>query len=142
MYDGAKIITGIGIFVVLVTLPIWLSLARGDSSDVPTPKPPEGKEHCVEAKEYMTSYHMDLLNTWRDSVVRDGNRLYDSQTYPGESYPMSLSDLSTNSCLGCHRNKQEFCDECHTYLGVAPYCWDCHVVPDDIQPGVQPKAVR
>ena len=35
----------------------------------------------------------------------------------------------TNTCLGCHSNKAQFCDQCHNYLEVTPYCWDCHVDP-------------
>jgi hypothetical protein len=33
------------------------------------------------------------------------------------------------TCLGCHKNKSEFCDRCHSYSGVDPYCMDCHVLP-------------
>jgi hypothetical protein len=36
---------------------------------------------------------------------------------------MSLS----NTCLDCHSNKAEFCDRCHNYASVSPYCWDCHI---------------
>jgi nitrate/TMAO reductase-like tetraheme cytochrome c subunit len=40
---------------------------------------------------------------------------------------MSLSQ----TCLGCHSNKEKFCDSCHTYSGVKPNCWNCHVVPQE-----------
>ena len=33
------------------------------------------------------------------------------------------------SCMSCHSNKDEFCDRCHDYLAVKPYCWECHVEP-------------
>jgi hypothetical protein len=26
-------------------------------------------------------------------------------------------------------SKKQFCEECHTYASVKPYCWECHVVP-------------
>ena len=29
-------------------------------------------------------------------------------------------------CLDCHKNKSNFCDKCHDYMGVKPYCWECH----------------
>ena len=35
----------------------------------------------------------------------------------------------TLECLSCHSNKDKFCDECHEYLKVKPYCWDCHIIP-------------
>jgi hypothetical protein len=31
--------------------------------------------------------------------------------------------------MKCHDNKEEFCDKCHLYAGVTPYCWDCHIDP-------------
>ena len=40
---------------------------------------------------------------------------------------MSLSQ----SCLGCHSNKEQFCDACHNYAGVKPNCWSCHIVPKE-----------
>ena len=40
-------------------------------------------------------------------------------------YYKSLS----GTCMSCHDDKAGFCDKCHDYLGVQPYCWDCHVEP-------------
>jgi hypothetical protein len=34
-----------------------------------------------------------------------------------------------NGCMQCHSNKKKFCDECHNYLSVKPFCWDCHIQP-------------
>ena len=46
---------------------------------------------------------------------------------------MSLSGTAHTkdggSCMSCHANKDKFCDRCHDYLAVKPYCWDCHVEP-------------
>jgi hypothetical protein len=36
---------------------------------------------------------------------------------------MSLS----NTCLDCHSNYTEFCERCHQYASIEPYCWDCHI---------------
>jgi hypothetical protein len=36
-----------------------------------------------------------------------------------------------NTCMQCHPNKAEFCDRCHNYASVKPYCWDCHVEPKE-----------
>jgi hypothetical protein len=121
MYDGRKILLVLVIFLIAVTFPFWFSWVNEKSGFVPEPKLPEGEESCVESAEYMKALHMDLLNQWRNAVVRDGHRVYVSSL--GNRYEMSL----TGTCLGCHSNKAEFCDQCHDYVGAKPYCWDCHV---------------
>ena len=42
-----------------------------------------------------------------------------------KAFVMSLS----NTCLDCHSNKADFCDKCHNYASVRPYCWDCPSEP-------------
>ena len=61
--------------------------------------------------------------TWRDEVVRVNQRTFEAPD--GREWEKSL----TRTCLACHAEKAEFCDKCHDYLGVQPYCWDCHVDP-------------
>ena len=68
---------------------------------------------------------MDLLNEWRDDAVRHGVRDY--RTADGRTFTMSL----TNNCLDCHESKKNFCNTCHDYMGVSPYCWDCHIEPKE-----------
>jgi hypothetical protein len=129
MNDRSKIILGLAIFIVLVTFPFWSNLGRAV-------EPPEAKlsekakaaKECVMPKDYMKAEHMQVLNLWRTAVVRDGNRIYQSPN--GKRYAMSLSS-GEDSCIGCHTNKAEFCDKCHTYASVAPYCWDCHIEPKE-----------
>ena len=129
MYDSGKILVGIIIFIGLFTSPIWYDLASGESSNKPNIILPtnEDMKECVASTEYMRASHMDLLNEWRDEVVREGNRIYTSPN--GKEFEMSL----TKTCTNCHYNKKEFCDQCHDYLGVTPYCWDCHVEPPKIE---------
>jgi hypothetical protein len=122
MYDTGKIILGLVIFIVLVTFPIWFTHALGEPEKKPVLEKATGK--CVESKEYMNAWHMDLLNQWRDSVCRDGKRIYTSREYKTK-HEMSL----TRTCMKCHSKKEKFCDECHNYVSVVPYCWDCHVEP-------------
>ena len=127
MHDTGKIVGGLVIFVVLMTSPLWYNALTAAPAEVPTlDQPPNGSKECVEPRDYMRAYHMDLLNEWRDNVVRDGKRDYAS-TANGRTFDMSL----TRTCLDCHSNKVEFCDRCHTYLAVDPYCWDCHVEPKE-----------
>jgi len=128
MYDAGKIIVGLVIFLVLVTSPLWYNLVSGSPVTAPELQYPTNSTQCVEATDYMRSSHMDLLNDWRDAVVREGRRDHVS-TLTGKTYDMSLS----LTCMDCHDNKAQFCDACHTYMAVTPYCWDCHVEPKEVQ---------
>ncbi len=132
MYDGRKIIVGLIIFIAFVTFPFYNNLGKAVTKPDPkidTPeiqKLPENERKCVEPKEFMRREHMKLLNDWRDSVVRNGNRLYVGAG--GKEFEMSLQ----NTCMKCHSNKKKFCDECHNYtMAVKPYCWKCHIEPKE-----------
>ncbi len=122
--DSGRIALGLVIFLILVSFPIWYTATRGQSDYRPELEYPKGETACVESKEYMKSLHMDLLNEWRDSVVRKGVRTYTSNA-DHHQYDMSLQ----NTCMKCHQNKAAFCDRCHNYVGVDPSCWACHVEP-------------
>ena len=75
MYDSGKIIAGLVIFLGLVTFPIWYTWGSGGPGQAPEIKTPANEQACVESTEFMAAWHMDLLNQWRDSVVREGNRI-------------------------------------------------------------------
>jgi hypothetical protein len=134
IYDGGKIFLGLLVFVAIATFPFTFNMVMGKGTRAPEPKTDtptiqewekvNGKKECVESKEFMRAEHMQLLNDWRDSVVRDYNRGYISNT-SHKRFNMSLQ----NGCMQCHSNKKKFCDECHTYMSVKPYCWDCHIAP-------------
>ena len=124
MYDARKIIIGLVIFLCLVTFPVWYVLASEIAASVPELEIVTAEENCVESVPYMRAKHMDLLNDWRQSVVREGDRTYISSS--GREYNKSL----TGTCLECHSNKAEFCGRCHDYAGVKPSCWGCHIVPE------------
>jgi len=121
MYDSGKIIAGLVLFTVVAAFPLWYTHASGKAGYRPEPVLPEGKTKCVESKEYMLSDHMNMLDEWRDLVVRENQRTYVATD--GAEYEMSL----TKTCLDCHSQKEQFCDKCHEYADVSPYCWDCHV---------------
>lgn len=127
MYDGWKIMVGLIIGVVLLGYPFWPNAEKW-AAKTPEPelaaKAKEVKE-CVEPKSYIRTQHMKLLDTWRNDVVRDANRLYKSST--GKIYDKSLQ----NTCMECHSNKSKFCDQCHNYVDVDPFCWDCHIQPEE-----------
>lgn len=125
MYDTGKIITGLIIFLCLITFPIWFNVVTGKAAYKPEPKIITKEKHCVETTPYMKDSHMKLLKSWRDKVVRENMRLY--KGIDGKTYPMSL----TNTCLNCHSNKKQFCDQCHNYVDVTPTCWNCHNIPEE-----------
>jgi len=128
MYDLNKILVGLAIFLLFFTFPILY----GMGSAVPVPKPkldtPEiqklSDKKCVEDTHFMRTSHMQFLNYWRDRAVREDHRTYESKLN-GKKYDISLQ----NTCMKCHSNKKDFCDSCHTYASVKPYCWDCHIEP-------------
>ena len=128
MYDSGKIIAGLIIFIILMTFPIWYNAIAGKGNYVPdieiATRDMPGRDQCVMTTDYMRANHMDLLNQWRDDVVRLGERVHVAPD--GKKYDRSLS----NTCMDCHSNKVRFCDRCHDYMGVAPYCWQCHIEPD------------
>ncbi len=123
MHDTGKIIAGLALFLILITVPMWLHFARGTEPVTPEPEILAGTGTCVESADYMRTYHMDLLNDWRDDVVRRNDRVHVAPD--GQTYDKSLS----RTCMRCHSNKTKFCDRCHDYAGVKPYCWECHVEP-------------
>lgn len=129
MYNSGKVIIGIIIFVVLATLPFWVNMGKAAAKPDPKIDTPVieslAEKRCVEPKEFMKTEHMTLLNEWRDAALRDGKRLYVASD--GKEYDINLQ----NTCMNCHSNKKKFCDECHNYAAVKPYCWDCHIAPKE-----------
>ncbi|HBI16106.1 MAG TPA: cytochrome C [Desulfobulbaceae bacterium] len=121
MYDSGKIIPGLIIFVLLITFPIWYN--HGDAGEVPKTEMPKYNRLCVLPLEEIRPNHMKMLNQWRDEVLRDEDRSFIA--VEGKMYQKSLQ----NTCMECHVSKKKFCDECHTYAAVTPYCWDCHLAP-------------
>lgn len=130
MYDENKIIPIIIVFVILVTFPLWYNL--GKAAPAPDPKidtpviQAMTDKKCIEPKETMKTTHMKILDEWRNDVVRgDYNR--QMTTADGRVFEKSLQ----NGCMKCHSNKTKFCDQCHNYMEVKPFCWDCHIAPKE-----------
>ncbi len=122
MNDKSKIIAGLILFFIIFAFPIWYNMFKSKPAlELTLTEKAKGAKECVRSKEYMTKHHMQLLDVWRNKVVRQGVRVYVNTE--GKEFKMSLS----NTCLDCHSNKAEFCDKCHDYASVQPYCWDCHI---------------
>jgi hypothetical protein len=149
MNDKPRIIAGLAVCLILALFPIWYGFASGGATGRPDLEYPdrtdqtlfasEADYHCVEDVGYIRASHMELLNQWRNAVVRDGERYYTSRDY-GDRYEMSL----TGTCMRCHQNREAFCARCHEYADVKSYhrldafaenqppqygvfCWDCHL---------------
>jgi hypothetical protein len=126
MNDKKWIMTGLAIFLALFLFPLWYNFAIKTGKAAPAPEvvlteKAKAAGKCVMSKEYMTAEHMQLLDQWRHHVVRNAQREFVNEH--GKAFNMSLS----NTCLDCHSNKAEFCDRCHDYASVRPYCWECHI---------------
>jgi hypothetical protein len=126
MNDKKWIILGLAIFLGLFTFPLWYNILIKAGKAAPAPEvvlteKAKAAKQCVMSTEYMKAEHMQLLDLWRHSVVRNAKREFVNPE--GKTFNMSLS----NTCLDCHSNKAEFCDRCHNYASVRPYCFDCHI---------------
>jgi hypothetical protein len=123
VHDSSKVIVGIAVFLIIVLSPIWYNVLKGQASYVPELIFPINEKQCVESLSYMRTNHIALLNLWKETAVRTGERIY--KAGDGKTYTMSLA----GTCMKCHSNKADFCDRCHNYVDVQPKCWDCHVAP-------------
>jgi len=129
MYKAHRIIIFLVVFACLILIPVALNVGNASEAPAPSIDTPEinalasieGHVECVESLEFMRAEHMQLLDAWRIQNVRNGGVEYTNAA--GRVFEASLE----NTCLHCHSNRVEFCDSCHTYVAVAPECWDCHV---------------
>jgi hypothetical protein len=126
MYDGGKIIVGLIIGIGLFLSPFIYN--AGSSAKAPDPQLTEkakAAKVCVAPTAYMRESHFTMLDEWRHTAVRDGERYY--KAADGKIYYKSLQV----TCMDCHSDKTKFCDQCHNYVSVDPYCWDCHIAPEE-----------
>ena len=79
---AVKYSSGLLVFVAFAAFPFYYNIGKVNAKPEPKVDTPaiqewekqNGKKECVESKEFMRTEHMQLLNNWRDSVVRDDNR--------------------------------------------------------------------
>lgn len=124
MYKGGRIIAFAAIFCLVVLSPFMVNAFGAPSGpdvslDTPAINAMENKQ-CIVSTQDIKDNHMQMLDQWRNDVVREGSRDFTNSS--GQVYEKSLD----GTCLECHSNRQEFCDKCHDYAGVKPYCWECH----------------
>ena len=88
---------------------------RGEASPAGAGAARRTPRKCVEDTEYMTANHMDLLNQWRDAVVREGEKEYTS------ILRQEARDESHANLHGVPQPTREtFCNRCHDYANVEP----------------------
>ncbi len=133
MYNPGRIIISLVIFVGLMLFAFIYNIGN-DKKPPELAKPPAQYENCVKPVKEIRESHMVLLNEWRDEVIREGNRK--KVEIDGKFYEKSLQ----NGCLHCHKEKKKFCDRCHVYASVRPYCWDCHFDPSAVDKTFTPSA--
>jgi hypothetical protein len=121
MSDRTRIAAGLGVFLVLAAYPLWSALGATPGGAPPVLEAALDPSGCVEDTAYMSASHQQLLNEWRNAVVRDGELFYTSRS--GDRWEMSLS----GTCLQCHADYEGFCQRCHDYAAVEPRCWSCHL---------------
>ncbi len=126
IYDKGKIFLGLAIFLALVASPFWYNPVFGTGTAAPPEVPlPKLEKQCVLPRAEMRASHMQVIYDWRETVVRGGGRKV--RMPDGREFEMSLS----NTCLACHEGQEKFCNTCHKYLAVQPFCWDCHFDPKE-----------
>jgi hypothetical protein len=77
MKDKKFIVAGVIIFIVIATFPFWYNRGKAaPAPELPLTDQAKAAKVCVRSTEYMRSEHMRLLDFWRDSVVRRGDRVY------------------------------------------------------------------
>ena len=118
MRDAGRLIGGLVIATAVLVGPLWFGWARGEKPAT-LPKATAG-ETCVEPVEAIRKNHPALLATWRERVVRQGDRVHEKAD--GRAVRISLTD----TCVGCHGDATRFCDSCHAQAGVTLSCWQCH----------------
>ena len=102
--------------LLILGAPLALSVAAyaSGTQKYAEPSAPAATSGCILAAPAMRHEHMTYLKERRDRVVRDGHR----------KDPNSPNLMST--CSGCHHDKAQFCDKCHTRAAVNLDCFGCH----------------
>ena len=76
----------------------------------------------------MRANHMDAAQrrggttVVRTKATRDSREHHERQAVLEEPFRTCMVATAKDKA-------RTFCDKCHNYTGVKPYCWDCHVEP-------------
>ena len=119
---------GLILFVLLFTFPVLMNLGKSLTQTQPPTLLQDAKamqeladKLGVKNVDEFRERHKQVLAEWKDSVVRDGKRVYVNKE--GREVPISLQSLASQS---------QYCNTCHDYVGIEkPSCWTCHVEPKE-----------
>jgi hypothetical protein len=138
LYNIKYIALGLLVFFGLIFSFVAPNLGKITAAPTPNLDTPAIKQlaekdrKCVMPTDYMRASHMQLLVDWRESVVRSkgsGGGPVDDRLFVNPEGKKFLASL-TNTCMNCHSNKTQFCDQCHNYVAVTPNCWGCHLTAE------------
>lgn len=126
MNKNRLVALGLILFVLLFTFPVLMNLGKSVTSTQPPSLLQDQKamqeladKLGVKNIDEFRERHKQVLAEWKDSVVRDGKRIY--VTKDGREIPISLQNLAS---------QPQYCNACHDYVGIEkPNCWTCHVEP-------------
>ena len=130
LYDFKYIALGLLIFFGLVLSPLLPNLGKTVAAPDPkldTPaiqKLAEKDRKCVMPTDYMRANHMQIAG--RLAGIGGPNRRPAGAVFVNPEGKKFLASLS-NTCMECHSNKTQFCDQCHNYVAVTPNCFGCHL---------------
>ncbi|NTW83370.1 MAG: sulfate reduction electron transfer complex DsrMKJOP subunit DsrJ [Chlorobiaceae bacterium] len=110
------------VLMLFVVVAFFRQPGHAETAKVPPAPVAVDSTKCIAPTDYMRANHMQVLSSWRNSSVREGNRVYIAKN--GSRFQKSL-----NTCLGCHSTNRLFCFNCHMYANVKPKCWNCHLSP-------------
>jgi hypothetical protein len=120
MYHKGYVALGIILFLALLAMPYWVSAGKIKYEVIREELVPSKGTDCIHDKDWMSSYHMELLNKWRELAVRDGVRHYHTEN--------GVFNVTLTECWQCH-DYEGFCAKCHDFMSVEPVCWECHYNP-------------
>jgi hypothetical protein len=103
-----------GLLIMLAPLALSLVTYASGAQKNALPVTLPSRARCILDTPNVRSNHMTYLKQRRDEVVRDGRRL-------NPYVPRAM-----DTCKGCHGDKAQFCDKCHTRAGVNLDCFGCH----------------
>jgi hypothetical protein len=119
LLQANKNVMAAALLAALILLPLAYyamsqAVTKVSAENLPFLEKPDPKyQKCLRDAVYMRLHHMDLLLQARNDVVRLGQR----------------GDIRIEKCFECHKNRNTFCNQCHTAANVYLNCFDCHGEP-------------
>ena len=121
MRERHVLIAAVVLFLVLAASPVWYARAAGSSARGPELKRPDTETACV----MPTAVHALVTHGPARDLARPGGPAGHAEL--DLAGRQDLQDQPHGHVSALPYQRAEFCDRCHSYAGVAPPCWECHV---------------